>query len=242
MTIPSRPTKPLAYDAYQLLAEHYAASIDTKPHNAFYDRPAMIAMWPNLSGKRVLDVGCGPGVYTQHLVQLGATVTAIDASDNMLELARKRNGASAEFRQIDISQPLDMFEPASFDFIHAALCLDYISDWRLLFKEFRRLLAVGGLCQISCGHPAFDAEYYQTQHYFSIEQVKCTWTGFGKEVVMPSYRRSLQEMMMPIIESGLLITKVTEPLPTEEFRRADPVRYASLMHRPAFLCIQARQA
>lgn len=34
--------KPLAYDAYQDLADPYAAHIATKPHNAYYDRPSMV--------------------------------------------------------------------------------------------------------------------------------------------------------------------------------------------------------
>lgn len=49
------PEPPIAYQAYQELADHYAALIDTKPHNAYYERPAMLGMLPELRGKRVLD-------------------------------------------------------------------------------------------------------------------------------------------------------------------------------------------
>jgi 2-polyprenyl-3-methyl-5-hydroxy-6-metoxy-1,4-benzoquinol methylase len=80
--------KPLAYDAYQELADHYAAGLETKPHNAYYDRPAMIAMWPELSGRRVLDAGCGPGLYAELLLKRGAQVTAMDASDRMVVIRR----------------------------------------------------------------------------------------------------------------------------------------------------------
>ena len=64
--------KPIAYDAYQRLADAYASRIDSKPHNAYYERPAMLAMWPDLRGKYVLDAGCGPGVYSEELVLRGA--------------------------------------------------------------------------------------------------------------------------------------------------------------------------
>jgi hypothetical protein len=35
--------KPIALDAYEALAEAYAAVIDTKPHNAYYERPATLS-------------------------------------------------------------------------------------------------------------------------------------------------------------------------------------------------------
>ena len=159
----------------------------------------------------------------------------------MLELARNRVGKEVDFRLVDLTQPLVMFPDQTFDFVNAPLCLDYIEDWRSLFAEFKRVLKPGGLFQFSCGHPAFDAEYYDTNKYFSVEQVKCTWRGFGKVVVMPSYRRSLQEMLMPLMETGLALEKLVEPLPTEEFRLSDPKRFQSLMHRPSFLCVQAKK-
>lgn len=242
MTRPSSSRcRSIAYDAYQDLADSYAQCIDTKPHNAYYERPAMIGMWPELSGWRVLDAGCGPGVYTELLMRRGAIVTAVDVSDRMIVLARKRLGTEADLRLLDISDPLDMFPNETFDLINAPLCLDYIENWRTVFSEFKRILKPSGLFQFSCGHPAFDAEYYGTGNYFDVEQVECTWTGFGKKVLMPSFRRSLQEVLMPLIESGFSIQKVIEPLPTEEFRRSDPKRFASLMHRPGFLCIQAKR-
>lgn len=84
----SPSSKPLAYEAYQELADHYANLIETKPHNAYYERPAMMARWPDLHSQRVLDAGCGPGLYAQLLLERGAIVTAVDVSDRMLELAR----------------------------------------------------------------------------------------------------------------------------------------------------------
>lgn len=236
----SPSSKPLAYMAYQELADHYANLIETKPHNAYYERPAMMAMWPDLQDQRVLDAGCGPGFYAQLLLERGAIVTAVDVSDRMLELARERLGPDADLRNVDLTQPLDMFADATFDFINAPLCFDYIADWRSLFVELKRILRPAGLLQFSCGHPAFDAEYYATQNYFTVEQVSCIWKGFGKHVLMPSYRRSLQEILQPLIETGFALQQLVEPLPTLDFQQADPKRFATLNHRPAFLCLQAR--
>jgi SAM-dependent methyltransferase len=230
-----------AYNAYQHLADHYAASIDTKPHNAYYERPAMLKMWPDLNAMRVLDAGCGPGAYAECLISRGAKVTSIDVSERMIELARERLGPNADLRIVDMTQPLDMFEYREFDFINAPLCFDYIRDWQSLFLEFKRILRPGGQLQFSCGHPAFDAEYFKTEDYFAVECVECTWTGFGIDVVMPSYRRSLQEVLMPLAETGFHLEKIVEPMPNEQFKTADPERFDRLMHRPSFLCVQARR-
>ena len=233
--------KHLAYDAYERLADNYARLIDTKPHNAFYERPATLDLLPKVRGLDVLDAGCGPGVYAEELLKRGARVVAVDASDRMIELARKRLGPHAVIHQVDLSRPPTTFNDRQFDVVLAPLCLDYIADWSSLFREFFRLLKAGGYFVMSAGHPSFDAEYFGTNAYFSVERVECTWTGFGRKVVMPSYRRSLQEFLMPIVNAGLQLDRIVEPLPTDEFKAADPVRYQALMRRPGFLCIRARK-
>ena len=51
--------RPIAQAAYDEMAEAYAARIETKPHNAYYERPATLSLLPDVRGKRVLDAGCG---------------------------------------------------------------------------------------------------------------------------------------------------------------------------------------
>ena len=233
------PHRSTVYNAYQRLSEQYSELIETKPHNAYYERPAMMEMWPDLEGQRVLDAGCGPGLYTEKLLERRANVTAFDFSERMIGQARKRVGEHADLRLVDMTQPLEVFHRNQFDFINAPLCIDYVKDWRSLFKEFKRILKPGGLFQFSCGHPAFDAQYYNTSKYFDVEHVECTWTGFGIEVVMPSYRRPLQEIIMPLIDNDFQVRQVVEPLPTAEFKKNDFLRSLSLVRRPAFLCIQS---
>ena len=44
----------------------------------------------NLTGKRVLDAGCGTGAVALELAKKGALVTAVDLSPNLIELAKSR--------------------------------------------------------------------------------------------------------------------------------------------------------
>src|SRR6516225_6970499 len=62
---------------YSGFADRYSAAVPTKPHNALYERPAMLSLLPDVRGRRVLDAGCGPGLYAEWLAQQGASVVAV---------------------------------------------------------------------------------------------------------------------------------------------------------------------
>ena len=232
--------KPLALEAYDSLAASYAARVDTKPHNAYYERPATLSLLPDPAGKRVLDAGCGPGVYTEWLVDRGAEVLGIDASPNMIELAEKRLAGRAAFRNADLGMPLDFLNDASFDIVISPLVMDYVEDWRAAFAEFHRVLRPGGCFVFSIGHPFFDFLYFKTENYFATERVGGVWKGFGEEpIYMPTTRRPLEEALNPLCETGFRIDRILEPKVTEDLRNSDPRHYEELSKRPGFLCIRA---
>src|SRR5687768_6841087 len=130
--------QPIALEAYTRLADALAARIDTKAHNAFYDRPAVLSLLPAVEGKRVLDAGCGPGVYAEWLAGQGAEVVGVDVCPRMVELARLRLGDRATVIEADLGRPLDIIPAASFDLVLSALAMDYVRDWDAAFREFFR--------------------------------------------------------------------------------------------------------
>lgn len=234
--------QPIALDAYETLAEAYAAVVKTKPHNAFYERPATLSLLPDVRGKRILDAGCGPGVYSEWLIKNGANVAAIDASPKMIKQAKQRLGEKADIRLADMSKPLDFLESASFDVILSPLVLDYIEDWHSVFAEFYRLLRSTGDFIFSVTHPFYDYIYYKSDNYFKTELVSCQWRGFEDiRVEMPSFRRPLNELLNPLLQAGFQLEKIIEPLPTSKFKDADPKHYEELSRFPAFLCVRARK-
>lgn len=83
------PPPRLDYDAPGGAGEGY----DTlRPFSAF-DQACLDAVVKSvgpLAGKRILDIGCGTGRFTQRLHELGARVTGLDPSETMLAAARKR--------------------------------------------------------------------------------------------------------------------------------------------------------
>lgn len=235
-----RKKKPLAQDAYNDLAEAYAALIDTKPHNAYYERPATLSLLPDVNSKHVLDAGCGPGVYAEWLVAHGARVVAFDANKKMVRLARQRLGDKAQVLLANLEAPLDFLADASFDIIVSPLVMDYAKDWFSAFKEFHRVLKARGCLVFSMEHPyAKYDDHRQTSNYFNVELVEYIWRGFGKPVSVPSYRRPLSGVINPLLKAGFILDQILEPLPTQEFSLLDPEEYQRLIRSPGFMCIRA---
>lgn len=104
-------------------------------------------------GARFLDAGCGAGIASWDLVQLGHEVHGVDVSPKMIELCRSlfaQRGAPAEkfrFTCGDLSTP--ELAPASFDGILALGFLQYQADEHATLLRLRELLRPGGLLVIS---------------------------------------------------------------------------------------------
>src|SRR5262252_1579794 len=77
---------PARINDYDSFAEAYTASNETNLINAYYERPAMLALAGEVAGRRILDAGCGAGALFEALRDRGAVVTGIDKSAGMLVL------------------------------------------------------------------------------------------------------------------------------------------------------------
>jgi SAM-dependent methyltransferase len=99
-----------------------------------------------LNGKRILDLGCGPGEHALHFKQLGYDVKAIDYSEKMVEIARKKD---VDVELMDIEEM--SFPEESFDGIWSDTSLLHIkkSDLPAVVKKLHDILAKDGILYIS---------------------------------------------------------------------------------------------
>ncbi|MEI8197589.1 MAG: class I SAM-dependent methyltransferase [Phycisphaerae bacterium] len=233
---------PIAYASYQALADSYAELAPNKDYNAHYDRPAILALLDDLRGQNVLDAGCGPGIYTELLLQRSARVTGIDISERMLFHARQRNGDRARFLKADLEEPLTAFQNAEFDGILSALAITYVKDLAALFREFLRLIKPQGWLVFSTEHPFFAHGYFKIDNYFETQPVSCLWRGFNNTPIeMPGYYHSLGCICDGLTSNGFYIERLLEAKPTLEFQKQDPQGYEKRLKFPAFIHIKARR-
>ncbi|MCG8426577.1 MAG: class I SAM-dependent methyltransferase [Chromatiales bacterium] len=97
-----------------------------------------------LSKKRVCDLGCGPGLYTQRFAARGAQVTGVDFSAHSLAYARSQSGSSIQYIEADyLSDPL----PSGFDcitLIYTDLCALSPAQRGKLLNRMRKMLNPDG--------------------------------------------------------------------------------------------------
>lgn len=100
-----------------------------------------------LEGKSALDVGCGAGLLAEPLARLGAKVTGVDASEEVIEVARRHAatlGLEIDYRHGEI---LDL--QGNFDLITAMEVIEHVADPAAFVNALARRLAPDGLLIMS---------------------------------------------------------------------------------------------
>ena len=223
---------------YDSFAEAYSAETEANLINAYYERPAILALAGDVAGRRILDAGCGSGPLFAALRDRGAVVTGIDTSTGMLELARRRLGAGADLQVADLGSPLP-FPDGAFDDVITSLVLHYLEDWGPALAELRRVLTPGGRLIVSVDHPfAINAIHRlagRKTDYFATYNWTEEWTMGGQSALMSFWHRPLHAMTDAFTAAGFRIAVISEPEPAPGARELFPDILADLPSG-AFLC------
>ena len=136
---------------YDRVAGRYDDSYLT-PYWEFYNAVVwhnLKAILPRLSGRKVLDIGGGTGLWALKLAKSGYEVTVADLSHKMLEVGRRKAeclgfGSKIDFIKADICN-LSQFQPDSFNLVIAqGDPLSCCADARQAIREVYRVLRVKG--------------------------------------------------------------------------------------------------
>ncbi len=223
---------------YDSFAGAYTAESDAGIQNAYYERPAILALAGDVTGRRILDAGCGSGPLFAALRDRGAIVTGFDTSTGMLELARRRLGDGADLRVADLGSPLP-FPDGAFDDVIASLVLHYLEDWGPALAELRRVLTPGGRLIVAVDHPfAIQAIHVlagRRTSYFATYSWTEEWTMGGQTALMSFWHRPLHAMTDAFTAAGFLISVISEPQPVPDARELDPDGFRMLSTNPSFL-------
>jgi 2-polyprenyl-6-hydroxyphenyl methylase/3-demethylubiquinone-9 3-methyltransferase len=100
----------------------------------------------SLKGKQVLDVGCGGGLLSEGMAEMGARVTGIDLSDKALGVARLHlleSGQQVDYRHI-AAEDMANSHPASFDVVTCLEMLEHVPDPASTVRACAQMVKPGG--------------------------------------------------------------------------------------------------
>lgn len=207
------------------------------------------AMLPDLTGKRVIDLGCGYGWFCRSAREAGATeVTGIDLSEKMLARARELTDDNAiQYQRGDLGQLA--LPSQTFDLVYSQLALHYIPDLAPLFTVIHQALQPSGWFVFTTEHPIYTCSVRQgwftdnegqrswaVNHYQHEGQRINNWLADG----VVKYHRTLGTTLNALITAGFTLRHVNEWGPTAQQIEANP-ELAEETQRPMMVLISAQR-
>jgi 2-polyprenyl-3-methyl-5-hydroxy-6-metoxy-1,4-benzoquinol methylase len=141
-----------AEDRWRSVGASYAENIDAAYHQ--HRITVIDALMPSLDGKRVVDFGCGEGIFIRKMKQSGAAYAiGIDIDQHLLSLAAGSGAHSLVLGSVDALSQIDRA-----DLILAANVAAYFSNDQDVefYRQAKRILSPGGSLVITHSNELFD--------------------------------------------------------------------------------------
>jgi len=100
----------------------------------------------SLSGKTIIDVGCGGGILSENMAKMGALVTGIDMSEPALQVARLHQYESnVEVNyQLITAEEMAVKQPEQYDIVTCLEMLEHVPDPSSIVSSCAKLVKPGG--------------------------------------------------------------------------------------------------
>ena len=221
-------------------------------YNDLLEQPAIAKMLPDLTGKTVLDLGCGYGQNCTDFVRRGAKrVVGVDISKKMLTVAKNEsNDEKIEYINMSMTDISKLNE--SFDFIYSSLAFHYIEDFDLFAKDMFGVLGIGGQLLFSQEHPIITATVDGKSHFNKDaegKKISYTFSNYNEPGERKTYwyvdgvikyHRTFSGVVNALTRAGFTIEEICEPVPEEWAIKKYPDIVKEFI-KPIFLIVKARK-
>ncbi len=201
--------------------------------------PALFSLLGGVTGKRILDAGCGQGYLSRIFARRGAIVTAIEPSATFYRYSVERERQQPlgiTYLQADLSLLQSM--QARFDCVVANMVFMDIPDYKAAIHNCIVALKHGGSFIFSLLHPCFEKSATEWAKKGHVEVRE-----YLQEYAVPQgyaylFHRPLSAYINFILEEGCTLQKMLEPQLSEELAAGDPLAERNI-HVPQFIVIHA---
>lgn len=244
------------YDQENFFALYQKLRANPNSVNEVIEKPTMLSLLPDLTGKRVLDLGCGTGAHLQlYLARGAAFAVGVDLSANMLAQAREDLEKCGEFHgrfalYASSMEELSSLDIGQFDVVTSSFAFHYVQDFPALLQAISEKLAPQGVLVFSQEHPVTtchkegdrwekDAQKqqvaYRLNHYREEGERDRNWF----KQPFKTYHRKTATIINDLIRADFHIEQVEEPM--LETQPQWHKEFKDLQHRPVLLFVRARK-
>jgi ubiquinone/menaquinone biosynthesis C-methylase UbiE len=218
-------------------------------------------MLPDLTGKKILDIGCGTGIFTFLLEGYNPLkITGLDISESMLSIAKQKaeqRNLKAAFILGDASYA-DQYVNEKFDLIFSSTTSHYIENLDRFFGSLKKCMEDDGLVILSIIHPIYTS-MYPIEHgdtfpkdeewrirYLdkSVRAYIQPWIEYNDKYekrLSKSYHHLFSDYVKAINKAGLVICQIEEPMPPESWKTDCKGRYEGYIETPAFMIMKLKR-
>lgn len=244
------------YDDKTFFEKYDELRIEKKGLNAndLIEIPAFRKIMPDITNKKILDLGCGYGENDEYFKELGAkSVLGVDISKHMIEMANKYNKLEDIEYKVMAMEEINQIED-KFDIVISSLAFHYIKDYKKLISDIYHLLNNDGYLifsqehpfttcikyteNVKKGHTIIDNKYFGLFSDYNRPGLR-TKEWFEKDVI--KYHRTFAEIINELVRNGFSIENIEEPVASEEAITKNP-KYINQLDRPFFLIVKAKKS
>jgi len=247
-----KPEEKEASKKYDFMAEFYHNwRTKENPRGWFYNEmlemPATLELLGDVKHKKILDFGCGTGIYAKLLTKKGAIVKGFDISKEMIKIAKQENPKLDLIRGSGYKIPFK----EKFDIVLAALVIDYFKDWDKVFKQIRKVLKKNGFFIFSIGNPVEECKkkikikgkiIKVLGDYFTERKIYGVWRNIRrKSIRIPTYHKTYEIIIKTIIKNGFEIMDYKDCFPLKKAKKLFPIDYKEYSKHPYFCVWKVRR-
>ncbi len=199
---------------------------DEKSYQNTLILPNVLRLLNIKKGEAVLDLACGPGLFSVAVARAGAVVTGVDASRTFIKLAQENTpkNLSANF-SVSLSNKLSGLKNDTFDKVFCVLALQNIKELTETISEVKRVLKPNGTFIFVLNHPAFripgatswqfdekeNVQFRRASKYMSEETREIIMNpGKKNSEKTYSFHRPLQSYFKSLKKNGFVVSNLEE--------------------------------
>ncbi len=221
--------------------------------------PTVLELLDPQPGEKILDIGAGQGVLAPFIAKAQAAYTGLDASEKLLQFARKHHGKLGKFIIGDARRlpELPELHQGEFDAVVFLLSIQDMDPLHAVLASTQWALRPGGRAVLLMTHPCFRVprqsgwgwdegrklQYRRVDRYLTPLPVPMKAYPGAKGGVTLSFHRPLEEYINGLADSGLLIDRIRE-VPTYKVSTSGPRAKAENLANqeiPLFLGLRAQK-